>query len=192
MKTIHALGAVFSVFALAACGADATRYVSPTGDDTRDGLSLEKAKATLAAAIADLGEARGTAASTSGGDGSLQAQAPAPAMPGVYAYNILTYDEDALLKLQRIAAKYRGQVLDAQGRPLGKGASTTGTAYLVEVPSSALAAFGDDLRTLGMVTELPGAGAWAGSTVRVQVGFEIARGRQSMEYDQVPQPANAQ
>ncbi len=60
MKTIHALGAVFSVFALAACGADATRYVSPTGDDTRDGLSLGKAKATLAAAIADLGEDGGT------------------------------------------------------------------------------------------------------------------------------------
>ena len=60
MKTIHALGAVFSVFALTACGADATRYVSPTGDDTRDGLSLEKAKATLAASIADLGEDGGT------------------------------------------------------------------------------------------------------------------------------------
>ena len=60
MKTIHALGAVFSVFALTACGADATRYVSFTGDDTRDGLSLEKAKATLAAAIADLGEDGGT------------------------------------------------------------------------------------------------------------------------------------
>ena len=60
MKTIHALGAVFSVFALAACGADATRYVSLTGDDTRDGLSLENAKATLAAAIADLGEDGGT------------------------------------------------------------------------------------------------------------------------------------
>ncbi len=145
-------------------------------------------------AIADLDGARGTAASTSGGygAGTPQVQAPTPAAPGVYAYNILTYDEDALLKLQRIAAKYRGQVLDAQGRPLGKGATTTGTAYLVEVPSSALAAFGDDLRALGMVTELPGAGSWAGGTVRVQVGFEIARGRQSMEYDQAPQPTNAQ
>ena len=68
MKTIHALGAVFSVFALTACGADATRYVSLTGDDTRDGLSLEKAKATLAAAIADLGEDGGTVYIADGDD----------------------------------------------------------------------------------------------------------------------------
>ena len=36
------------------------RYVATTGNDTNDGLSIEKAKATLAAAIADLGEEGGT------------------------------------------------------------------------------------------------------------------------------------
>src|SRR5690606_17023896 len=109
-----------------------------------------------------------------------------------YAYSILTYDDDALVKLQRIAARYRGQVLDAQGRPLKSDAVTSGGAYTVEIPSSALAAFGDDLRTLGMVTELPGADAWVGGSVRVQVTFEIARGRQSMDYEQAPRPTNAQ
>jgi len=124
----------------------------------------------------------GTAAVDATGSGT--AQAPQPAPGAVYAYQILTGDTDALAKLQRIAARYRGQVLDAKGRPV-QGALQPGASYTVELPSSALAPFGDDLRTLGMVTEIPQPSAYAGGTVKVQIAFDLVPDRRT----DTPRPA---
>jgi len=111
-----------------------------------------------------------TASTPTGGYGDVQA----PAAPGaLLAYQILTYDEDALAKLQRIAARYRGRVLDSSGSTAKALTLEPGRTYMVEVPASALAAFGDDLRGLGMVTEQADPRRWAGDTVRVQITFQV-------------------
>lgn len=92
--------------------------------------------------------------------------------PG-YRYTVLTTDPEALLALHRIAARYRGEVLDAEGRPTKGATGTTGT-WLVELPSSELAAFGDALRGLGRVQEVADDRMYTSGRVRVQVDLQQA------------------
>jgi hypothetical protein len=124
------------------------------------------------------------------GEATQEPASPAPTtqptMVGVtYRYDVLTYDVDALLKLQRIAGRYRGgQVLDERGVAVSGSDLKSGGTYYVEIPTSVLAEFGDALRKIGMVEEIPDDRIYAGDQVRVQVTFRLLPTGRSDGYDE--------
>ncbi|MBW2258054.1 MAG: hypothetical protein JRI25_26100 [Deltaproteobacteria bacterium] len=154
-----------------------------------------KAAADTGAAVAigtdaAFGEATEAPIDLKGTGEAVQEQAdPAPTtqstMVGVtYRYEVLTHDADALLKLQRIAGRYRGQVLDEGGAQVSSSALKSGGTYYVQIPTAVLAEFGDALRKIGMVTEILDDRIYAGEQVRVQVTFRLLPTGRSDAYDE--------
>lgn len=105
-------------------------------------------------------------------DGASDAQ---PKMRASYSYSVTTDDPDVMAGLLRAAAKHRGKVEDGKGMGVdgeamdGKEADT----FFVHLPASALAQFGDELRTLGKVQQSPSPD-WLGSEfARIRVDVKL-------------------
>lgn len=122
-------------------------------------------------AVADAGgnetPAGGADSDTTAAAGGSYAQAPL--VGAAYTYTITVASADAVAQLQRIAAQYRGQVLDARGARLDSTELSGETLYFVEIPASDLARFGDDLRALGSVQEVRNDNLYASDPIRVPV-----------------------
>ena len=97
--------------------------------------------------------------------------ADAPALFGAsYRYRVSSASPDSVARLLRLAGRYEGRVVDAEGHVVTEGADLTSPRSLrVQIPARHLAAFGDALRSLGLVNETPDDRIFASSQVSIQV-----------------------
>jgi negative regulator of sigma E activity len=166
--------------AVTAVGADGMEASGRLAEETPPPATRKAAASTGAAAVPT--SALGTTDDLRPA-GTADATAPpqAPATPGsaerwanTYSFQVLTSDTEVLASLLRLAGKYGATVEDAKGARVTGGALPPGPhTYILRLPSTVLAQFGDDINALGNVQVFPDNRMYTQSVMPVQVQIYV-------------------